>query len=104
VAGILRSHGFDAWRTPNSGGLRIKGDVLGWEGFHLEVKRQETLRVPDWLRQAYLEAADGGVQLVPVVAFRCNRATPLEPIGRWHAIVPLDVLAALIGSREPTPS
>lgn len=96
VAGVLRSHGFDAWRSPNSGGLRVKGDVLGWVGFHLEVKRQETLRVPDWLRQAHAEAAAGEGPLVPVVAFRCNNRRPQEPIGRWHAILPLDVLTALI--------
>ena len=86
VARVFRDHGFDLDRTPNSGALRIKGDLYGNVPAHIEVKRQETLRLPLWLRQAAAEAPPG---VTPVVAFRQNR-------GAWYAALPLDCLAALL--------
>jgi Holliday junction resolvase len=85
VAAIFRAHGFDCDRTPNSGGLRLRGDLYGTVPVHVEVKRQETLRLPTWLRQAEAECGD----LTPVVAFRQSR-------GRWYAALPLDALAELL--------
>ena len=38
---IFRAHGFDCDRVPNSGGLRLKGDLYGTLPVHVEVKRQE---------------------------------------------------------------
>jgi Holliday junction resolvase len=87
VAAIFRSHGFDCDRTPNSGGLRIRGDLYGTVPAHVEVKRQETLRLPLWLRQAAAEAEPG---TMPVVAFRQNH-------GAWYAALPLHRLAELLG-------
>lgn len=89
VAAIFRRHGFDCDRTPNSGGLRIRGDLYGTVPAHLEVKRQEVLRIPLWLRQAADEAEPGEV---PVVAFRQNR-------GQWYGLLPLEVLAELFADR-----
>ena len=89
VAAIFKSFGFDARRTPNSGGLSWRGDVVGVPGYVLEVKRQETLAVPAWLRQA---AADAAVcDSVPVVVFRRSGE-------RWHAIVPLEDFARLVSA------
>jgi len=96
VAAIFQAVGFDARRTPNSGGLSWKGDVQGVPGYVLEVKRCETLAVPAWLRQAHAASAGD----VPVVAFRRNRAHGVDPTGDWHAIVPLEELARLIGNEE----
>lgn len=87
VADLLRSYGLDAWRTPNSGGLRTKGDLEGVPGYHFEVKRQEVLRLPLWTRQAQGDA-DGAI---PVVAYRQNR-------GEWFACLPLGELAHLIAN------
>jgi Holliday junction resolvase len=92
VAAIFRAAGFDCDRTPNSGGLRIKGDLAGTVPAHVEVKRQEVLRLPLWLRQAELDAPAG---VTPVVAFRQSR-------GQWYAALPLDRLAALL-QRPVTP-
>lgn len=91
VAEVFRRHGFDCDRTPNSGGLRIRGDLYGTVPAHLEVKRQEVLRLPLWLRQAADEAEPGAL---PVVAFRQNR-------GGWYAALPLEALAELLAAREP---
>ncbi len=85
VAAILRQAGFDVDRVPNSGGLRVRGDLTGVDGYHLEVKRQEVARFPLWLRQANGEC-DGKV---PVVVWRPNR-------GQWTATLPLDALAELL--------
>jgi Holliday junction resolvase len=86
VAAILREHRLPAVRTPNSGGLHIRGDLIGVPGWHFEVKRQETLRLPQWIRQARGDAENGDV---PVVAFR-------QSGGEWYAVLPLADLARLI--------
>ena len=90
VAAVFRAVGFDCDRTPNSGGLRVKGDLAGSVPAHVEVKRQEVLRLPLWLRQARDEAPAG---VVPVVAFRQSR-------GEWYAAVPLAQLARLFAESE----
>ena len=83
VAAVFRSVGFDCDRTPNSGGLRIKGDLTRIPHAHIEVKRQEVWRLPLWLEQARSEAANGDV---PIVAFRRSRSP-------WYGAVPLGTLA-----------
>lgn len=90
VASALRAAGLDVNRTPNSGGLHIAGDLTGLAGFHLEVKRQEVLRLPAWTAQAESEAPEG---TVPVVVYRTNG----QP---WRASLPLDALIALIADAE----
>lgn len=92
VAAVFRAAGFDCDRVPNSGGLRIKGDLYGDVPAHVEVKRQETLRLPLWLRQARDEAPAGAL---PLVAFRQNR-------GDWYAALPLRDLAALLARAHDT--
>ena len=86
VASIFQKRGFDCDRTPNSGGLRIRGDLHGTVPAHLEVKRQETARPWVWFDQAASEAPGG---VTPVVAFRRNNSP-------WLAIVPLEELARLM--------
>lgn len=53
---------------------------------HIEVKRQERSRVPEWLAQAESEAPPG---VPPVVVFRQSR-------GKWIAALPLSDLLGLI--------
>ena len=75
VRRIYEAHGFTV-RGLEGGGDHVcirPGLVI-----HSEVKRQETLRLPLWARQALRDAAPGAV---PVVAFRRNR----EP---WQALLP----------------
>jgi Holliday junction resolvase len=52
---------------------------------HIECKRQERVRLPEWLAQAKAEAPQG---TIPVVAFRQNK-------GEWYAALPLESLAEL---------
>lgn len=88
VAAVFQAAGFDCDRTPNSGGLRIRGDLYGNVPAHIEVKRQEVARPWLWFAQAEEEAEEGAV---PVVAFRRSRSP-------WLAIVPLEALAELMAA------
>ena len=89
VASLLREFGLEADRTVHNSGMFLRGDVTGVRGYHVEVKRQEVLRVPTWLRQAEAECGDA----VPLVAFRQNR-------GDWYAVLPLRQLARLLAEAE----
>lgn len=89
VALILRAHGIEADRTVHNSGVFLRGDLTGVEGYHVEVKRHETLRIPAWLRQAEDECGE----CVPVVAFRQNRSG-------WYAAIPLHDLARLIAEAQ----
>jgi hypothetical protein len=89
VADIFEANG---WTVR---GLESSGDWLAFKGgplperpaLHLEVKRQERWRLPEWLAQARAEAPAG---IAPVVVFRQNR-------GEWYACMPLADLLPLIG-------
>ena len=71
-------------------GLEGLGDQLAFSPagtlLHVEVKRQERLQLPIWLRQA---AAEAPAEAVPLVAFRQNRS-------RWYGVAPLDALLELL--------
>jgi len=86
VAVLLRRHNLPADRTVQQSGIYLRGDLTGVPGYHFEVKRQETLRLPTWLRQA---AADAPAGQVPVVAWRTNHDD-------WYAALKLDDLAKLL--------
>lgn len=86
VAKLLRSWGYDCDRVPNSGGLKWKGDVLGMDGFHIEVKRTERLRLGDAVLQAAQDAEQGQV---PLVVHRSNN----QP---WLVTLPLGSLLSLL--------
>lgn len=86
VAAIFREVGFTVNRTPNSGGLFIRGDIAGDVPAHVEVKRQETARPWAWMAQARSDAPGGSV---PIVAFRRSRSD-------WLGLVPLEHLAAVL--------
>lgn len=91
VAGILRGFNLRCDRTVQNSGFYVRGDLTGVDGYHFEVKRQETLRLPLWLRQAADDAGDA----VPVVTWRQNR-------GEWYAALPLRDLARLLAIASPS--
>jgi hypothetical protein len=64
VVDILNAAGYACHRTPHSGALQwLKGDVTGFPGAHIEVKRQETTRIDEWCDKAEPEA-DGKLALL----------------------------------------
>jgi Holliday junction resolvase len=80
VVAILQEAGYQVHRTPHSGALEwLKGDVTGFPGCHIEVKRQEALRVSEWCAKAEADAEGKPALLV----FRRSR----EP---WRVCIRLD--------------
>lgn len=73
-------------RTPLSGGMDWKGDIVGWPGYHVEAKRCERLSIPAWVKQAEDDCPEG---CVPLVAFRSSR----QP---WRVVIGLDDLLNLV--------
>ena len=80
-AEILTRHGFEAYRDG-----RLDDDVAhNVGGYHFEVKRRETLALPQWTRQA---EQDAGAREA-VVAYRRSR----EP---WRCSIDADRLVRLL--------
>ena len=71
VAAIFQAAGFDVNRVPNSGALRLKGDLYGEAmPIHVEVKRRKSWGLSRaWIVQAETEAP---ADKVPVIAFRAD--------------------------------
>lgn len=71
VCRILREHGFKAQRTAplQAAGGVTDADVLGIEGFHLEVKRAEAVSIDKWCAQATLASKPTDT---PCVVWRRN--------------------------------
>lgn len=92
VAKIFQAAGFDCNRVPNSGGLRIKGDLYGDVPAHVESKFQAAIRLGEWWRQTRSEAPEGVLPLLAVKLQGVNRHKPKE----WVAVVPLEALVALL--------
>jgi hypothetical protein len=87
VAAIINSWlGTDMRRTPLSGGMQWKGDIQGWDGVHVEVKRCERLSIPAWCRQAEADCPGGSI---PLVVYRSSR----EP---WRVVLTLEHLLHLV--------
>lgn len=95
VAAVWKAHGLEVRNLEQSGDHLVMvpldsrmfpGADGGTAVIHSEVKRQERLKLPEWLRQAADEAPAGAI---PVVSFRQSR-------GRWYACLPLDDLAELV--------
>jgi Holliday junction resolvase len=86
VVAVFTSAGFDCSRTPNSGALRIRGDLHGDLPLHVEVKRQEVARPWLWAEQA---ATDAGAGARWLVAMRRSRS-------EWLAMMPLEQAVRLL--------
>jgi Holliday junction resolvase len=71
VVHILKGHGYETWRTPNSGAFtHSRGDIRGMPGLHWEIKRQERLEMDKWTAQAEADCASTDM---PLVAYRRSR-------------------------------
>ena len=85
VRDILRKYGVEARRDG-----RLDDDLVhGLDGYHLEVKRQETYTLDSWLKQAETDAKGR----TPVVAFRKAK----QP---WRAVIDLETLVRLIANHQ----
>ena len=68
VAAILRDHGYtEARRTQQfAGRTGDSSDVVGLDGYHIEVKRQERAAIYEWFAQARRDCGSD----IPLVVFR----------------------------------
>lgn len=92
VARILQEHGFmDARRTAQyCGNTGDASDVVGIEGFHIEVKRTEKTEIWKWLNQANNDAKEDEI---PIVVFRRNRS-------KWQVCMDFEQFLELLNSRS----
>lgn len=67
-AALCRDEGYDARRSEQYAGGVDSADVVGLPGVHVEVKRQEQLRMEDWMAQSVRDAGED----IPIVAHRKN--------------------------------
>lgn len=84
-------------RTPQSGGLSIKGDIIDTKpgtrihDYHIEVKNQNTLSIKQWFRQAM---SDCGKKM-PVVIFKTHHTYQIEgkpPVTykQWYVVTRIE--------------
>ena len=88
IAAIISERtGHDCKRTPLSGAISwLPGDVTGLPGWLIEVKRQEKMRIPEWLKQTEVACPP---DMRPLLVYRRSR----EP---WRVIIQLDDFLNLI--------
>ena len=82
-------------RTPNSGGLSIKGDIIDISPdsiahqFSWEIKDRKQLRINDWWKQT---TNDCPANKIPVLVFKLN--------GHFFAMIRLEDLLGLLKEKE----
>lgn len=64
VANLLKKFGLDARRGQQFCGANGDADVIGLEGFHIEVKRTERLKLDEAMRQSTSDARRGEIPIV----------------------------------------
>ncbi len=80
VAQLLRDHGYPGRRTSQYAGMTgDSSDVVGLDGYHIEVKRQERAAIYEWFAQA---RRDCGTD-IPLVVFRRSG-------DKWMALLEFD--------------
>lgn len=74
VANILKAYGYDARRTAQyCGSTGDASDVIGLDGYHIEVKNVERLNLWKAIEQSRHDAMEAGKNEVPVVVFKRSR-------------------------------
>lgn len=69
LASTFKEYGYDAHRTSQyCGNTGDASDVVGLPGIHIEAKRQEVIKIYDWMAQAIHDSAKSGNK--PTVFFR----------------------------------
>lgn len=75
VAKIINKYlGTNVRRTPSSGGLSIKGDIIDINpdsvafDFHFEIKNTKKLSIPKWWKQIYSDCG----RKIPINIFKMN--------------------------------
>lgn len=92
VVAYLREHGFPfAERAYGAGRPDDCGDIDGLPGWCLELKAQERLAVPEWVREAEREAVNARAPWWALIAKRMNK-----PIRAAYVVMSLEQFAKLL--------
>lgn len=92
IAHILQDHGYDARRTAQyCGNTGDASDVVGLDGFHIEVKHQERIEIDKWWKQTTHDAKESGT--IPLLVFRKNRQN-------WRVCLDFETFLDILKSRE----
>lgn len=84
VANILKAHGHNARRTAQyCGSTGDASDVIGLDGYHIEVKNVERLNLWKAIEQSRHDAMEAGKNEVPVVVFKRSRE-------KWQICLPFE--------------
>lgn len=88
IVALLKDRGLKAQRTAplQAAGDVTDADVIGVEGCHLEIKRQERVQIDAWCAQAELASSPTDT---PCVVWRRSR----QP---WRVALPLDDFLDLV--------
>lgn len=69
LSSLLRAEGYEARRTAQyAGNTGEAADVIGLPGIHIEAKRQEQIRIYEWMQQAVRDSQKS--RNLPAVFFR----------------------------------
>lgn len=90
VANFLKEYGVEAKRGQQFCGLNGDADVVGLDGYHIEVKRTEAFRLYDAMAQSVRDAKEGEV---PTVWHRKNNE-------KWVVVIGSDDFMKLIGREK----
>ena len=88
---INRSLGTNFRRTPNSGGLSFKGDIIDIDSdnplfeFHIEVKNTKILNIPGWMKQIHRDIPLGKRPLL-IFKHKGKYHTTLELLDLLHLV------------------
>lgn len=86
VVHIIQARGYDAMRTAQVCGKSGTADVIGLDGYHIEVKRREKADIYSWIAQSESEAREGEI---PIVVFRKSK-------DKWRVIIGFDDFLDLV--------
>ena len=87
AAHVLKEYGVDARRGQQYAGINGDADVVGLDGYHIEVKRNEQLNLEEAVKQSVRDARENET---PIVMHRKNR-------GEWLVTLRIDDFMHLIG-------
>lgn len=90
VANFLKSYGIDASRGQQFCGINGDADVIGLDGFHIEVKRVEAFKLYEAMEQSKRDARDGEI---PTVWHRKNNHD-------WVVVIGADDFMKLLGREQ----
>lgn len=94
VADYLAANGFPHADRKVGHGTADRGDIAGVPTWTLECKATKRMELAEWMKEAEVEAVNGGTEHYAVIAKRRGR-----PVGDAYVVMPLSEWAAREAAR-----